>query len=284
MKEKLLRPSVVWLSTFFFLVLQISCAHKGTVPPAEKVRVQFGRMGVASAHFEPEYLLQKRVSKRSREALAKAGHYTGEVARQGPWQYMGEGEPQALFFCLGVLLWLLTLPIAACTGCIVGAEKAQPAVELDAESEAALREAFEEVNIQQVMRDSILWTAREKTNYTFVNLDERGPSSPDEEVDYSPLANEGIATVLEISVLDVGLVGSGKTYPNLVFFISMQIRLIRPVDGEEVYAAIVPHYGEMHKYSLWAADNAKLFRAALHTGSEKLSEEVVELLFIKPRS
>jgi len=282
MQRKLLRPSVVWLSTIFFLVLQISCAHKGTVPPSENVREKLGKMGVASAHFEPEYSLQKRVSKRSREALAKAGQYTGEVALEGP--FLAGGDPHPLALCLGVLLWLITLPIAACAGCIVGAVKAQPAVELDAESEVALREAFEQVNIQQVMKDCILWTAREKTNYTFVNLDERGPSSPDEEVDYSPVADEGIATVLEISVLDVGLVGSSKTHPNLVFFMSLQTRLIRAVDGEEVYAAIVPYYGEMHRYSTWAADNAKLFRTALSTSSEKLSGEVVELLFIKPRS
>ena len=108
MKNKLLRPSVVWLSIIFFLVLQISCAHKGTVPPSENVREKLGKMGVASAHFEPEYSLQKRVSKRSREALAKAAHYTGEVARQGPYV-----DPHPLVFCLGVLLWLITLPIAA---------------------------------------------------------------------------------------------------------------------------------------------------------------------------
>jgi hypothetical protein len=279
MKEKLLRPSVVWLSTIFFLVLQISCAHKGTVPPAEKVREKLGKIGVVSAHFEPEYSLQKRVSKRSREASRKAKQYTQEWYRK---DFMFGDNPVTL--CLGVVIWLIMFPIAACTGCIVGAVKAQPDQELDAETEAALREAFEQVNIQEVVRDCIWLTAIEKTNYTFFNLDERGPSSPDEEVDYSHVADKGIDTVLEISVLDVGLVGSGKTYPNLVFFMSLQTRLIRAVDGEEVYTTIVPYYGEMHTYSLWAADNAKLFRAALSTGSEKLSGEVVELLFIKPRS
>ncbi len=69
MKQKLLRPSVVWLSTIFFLVLQISCVNKGRVPPPENVREKFGKMGVASAHFEPEYLLPKRVSETSGEAL-----------------------------------------------------------------------------------------------------------------------------------------------------------------------------------------------------------------------
>jgi len=279
MKKRLLRPSVVWLSSIFFLVLQISCVNKGRLPQPENVREKLGKMGVALAHFEPEYLLPKRVPTRSEEALATAKQYTGEVARGGP--YIDGGDP--LSACLGVLVWLITLPFAACTGCIVGAVKAEPAEELDEESEVTLREVFEQVNIQQVMRDCILWTATEKTNYSFVNFDERGPSSPDEEVDYSPVADEGIATVLEISVLDVGLVDIAGNSPNLAFFMSLQTRLIRAVDGEEVYTAIVPYYGEMHKDSLWAADNAKLFRAALRTGSEKLSGEVVELLFIRPR-
>jgi len=283
MKKKLLRPTFVWLSTIFFLVLQISCSHKGTVPPSENVREELGKMGVASAHFEPEYSLQKRVSKRSREALVKAGQYTSEVALEGPFQYIGDGS-HPLYICLGVLLWLITFPLAACTGCIVGAVKAQPDKELDPESEAALKDVLEQANLQEFMRDCILRTVRDKTNYTFVSLDERGPSIPDEEVDYTPVANEGIATVLEVSVLDVGLVGNAETYPKLVFSMTLQTRLIRAVDGEEVYTAVVPYKGEMHQYSTWAADNAKLFRAALHTGSEKLSEEVVELLFIKPRS
>ena len=279
MKKRLLRPLVVWLCTIFFLVSQISCVNKGRVPPPENVREKLGKMGVALAHFEPEYLLPKRVSETSGEALQTAKEYTGEVASGGP---VGSGG-DPLSMCLGVLIWLIMLPFAACTGCIVGAVRAKPAVELDAESEVALREAFEQANIQQVMRDCILSSAKEKTNYTLVNLDERGPSSPEEEVDYSPVADEGIDTVLEISVLDVGLVGNSKTYPNLMFFMSMQTRLIRTVDGEELYNAIVPYHGEMHEYSLWAADNAKLFRAALRTGSEKLGGEVVELLFIRPR-
>lgn len=249
------------------------------MPPPENVRENLGKMGVASANFEPEYLLPKRVSETSGEALQTAKEYTGKAARAGP---VGSGG-DPLGMCLGVLIWLITLPFAGCIGCIVGAVKAKPAEELDAESEVALREAFEQANIQQDMRACILWTATEKTNYTFVNLDERGPSSPDEEVDYSPVADEGIATILEISVLDVGLFSNSKIHPNLMFFMSVQTRLIRTVDGEEVYAATVPYYGEMHEYSLWAAENAKLFRAAFRTGSKKLSGEVVELLFVRPR-
>ena len=280
MKQKLLSPSVVWISTIFFLVLQISCVNRGRIPPPENVRENLGKMGVTSAHFEPEYLLPGRIPTRSGEALKTAKHYTGKAGT--PFQYMG-GSGDPLSACLGFLIWLITLPFFACAGCIVGAVKAKPTEELDAESEVALRDVFEQVNIQQITRDCILWTAREKTNYTFVNLDERGPSSPDEEVDYSSLADEGITTVLEISVLDVGLVEISENYPNLAFFMSLQTKLIRAVDGEEVYAAIVPYYGEMHKESLWAADNAKLFRAALHTGSEKVSGEVVELMFIRSK-
>jgi hypothetical protein len=278
MKQKLLRPSVVWLTTIFFLVLQISCVNRGRLPPPENVREKLGKIGVSSAHFEPEYLLPERVGGRSEEALETAGEFTREAARGGPFQYMGDDPVSA---CLGFLVWLITLPFFACAGCIVGAVKAEPAKELDADSAVALREVFEQVNIQQVMRDSILGTATEKTNYTFVNLDERGPSSPDQEVDYAPVSDQGIATVLEISVLDVGLVSSSGIYPNFMFFMSLQTRLIRTADGEEVYNAIVPYHGEMHKDSLWAAENAKLFRAALRTGSEKLSGEVIELLFVR---
>ena len=76
-----------------------------------------------------------------------------------------------------LITWALSF---ACIGCIVGAVQAEPAedLELDADSEEALKNAFEQVNVQEEMRDRILRIARERTNYTFVNLRENKAQAP----------------------------------------------------------------------------------------------------------
>jgi endonuclease YncB( thermonuclease family) len=264
----LIRPKIVWVS-LLVLILQLSCAHRAPRPPREEIRENLGTIGLASGSFHPELSLQKSSSELARESAKGAGKASGAWL----WEAAGTGDPAAC------LVAILTLPCAACVGCIVGAGKAEPAEELDAESEEALKNAFEQVNVQEGIRNHILRFAREKTNYTFVNLGEQGPSTPDEELDYSSVVSEGIDTILEIAALDAGLAGSGEIYPNLQFFMIVRIRLIRPEEGEEVYAATLTYEGSMNVYSLWAENNAQLFGEELWTGSKELSKRIVELLF-----
>lgn len=268
MRKVLVRPRIVWVS-LLFLILQVSCAHKGPQPPSKEVSENLGTIGVASGSFQPELSLQKRTS----ELTAEAAKGAGEVS--GGW--LGgaalSGEPCMFLFAI------LTLPFVACYGCIVGAVEAEPAEELDAESEAALRNAFEQVNIQEETLGRILSLAKERTNYTFVSLEEQGPSSPDEEFDYAFVGNNSIDTFVEIAVLDVGLVGSAEMHPLLQFFMKSRTRLIRATDGKEVFAATVIYKGAMRGYFVWAENNVQYFREELNNGLDKLSERIVELLF-----
>ena len=273
MRKVLVRPKIIWVF-LLVLILQLSCAHKGPQPPREEVRENLGTIGLASGSFQPELSLPKR----TRELAAEASKGAGEASRGWLGEAVGSslrsGDPFEL------LIGILTLPCAACVGCIVGAGKAEPAEELDAESEEALKNAFEQVNVQEEMRDRILRIARERTNYSFVNLREQGPSTPDEELDYSSVVREGIDTVLEISALDAGLASIAGIHRYLQFFMIVRTRLIRAADGEEVYAATLTYNkGSMHSYSMWAENNAQPFGEESSTASEDLSERIVELLF-----
>jgi hypothetical protein len=219
MRRALGRPKIISVLVFL-LILQVSCAHKGPLPPSQKVGRNLGTIGVASGSFPPELSLQKRTS----ELAAESAKGAGEASKVWLGGAAQSGEPFAFVFAI------LTLPCVACVGCITGATKAEPAEELDEESEEALRNAFQQVSIQEEMRGRILSLASERTNYTFVSLEEQGPSNPDEEFDYASVADKDIETFLEIAVLDVGLVGSAEIHPLLQFFMSSRIRLIRAVD------------------------------------------------------
>lgn len=273
MRKVLVRPMIVWV-VFLFPILQLSCAHKEPLPPSSEVRKNLGTIVVVSGCFKPKCSLQKRSTSRNKLASGAA-----KGAGEGALEVLSASSTGGEFgFCLGLAL----APFGACIGCLVGAEKSGSTQKLDAESESALRNAFEQVNFQEITRDRILRTAREKTSYTFVSLGERGPSTPGEEFDYCSLANKGVDTVLEIAVLEAGLVGSGEIYPDLQVFVSSRTRLIRAVDGEELYAAKVTYKGAMQWYSAWAEENGQRFREELNNGCERLSNRVVELLFALP--
>jgi len=285
MRKVLVRPRTVWL-VLLFLILQLSCAqkehlplscaHEEPLPPPAEVRKNLGTIGVASGCFKPECSLQKQksttnVSKLAAGAAKGAGKGAGEVLVAGS----SGGEAG---FCISLVL----APFVACIGCLVGAAKSEATEKSDAKSDAALRNAFEQVKLQEITRDNILRTASKKTSYTFVDLGDQGPRTPDKKFDYSFLASEGIDTVLEIAVLDAGLVGSEEIYPDLQFFMNLRARLIRVGDGERLYGGTLTHKGKRHLYSMWATDNAALLREELKAGCEILSERVVELLFTSP--
>lgn len=269
MRKALLRPRMVW-AVFLFLILQLSCAHKEPLPPSADVRKNLGTIGVASGSFKPECSLQESTSSRSKLVKGAA-----KGAARGAGEVLGAAPAGDYGACIALVL----APFGACIGCLVGAAKSDSTEKLDAESEAAMRNAFEQVNFQEITRSHISRIAGEKTNCTFVSLGEQRPTSPDEEYDYRSVVNEGIDTVLEISVLKAGLAGSGEIYPNLQLFIDLRTRLIRAVDGEELYAATVTYKGPIQSYPAWARDTAVSFNEELENGCEKLSERVVELLF-----
>jgi len=273
MRKVLVRPKIVWV-VFLFLILHVSCAHKEPLPPSAEVRKNLGKIGVASGCFKPKCSLHKSTTSGSKLASGAA-----KGAGNGALEVLGAGSTGGDFgFCIALAL----APFGACIGCLVGAEKSQSTQKLDAESEAALRNAFDQVNFQEVTRDRILRTAGKKTSYTFVNLGEQGPSTPGGKFDYCSVADKGIDTVLEISVLEAGLVGTGEIYPDLQLFMSLRTQLIRAVDGKELYVAELTYKGSMQCYSAWAEENGQRFREELITGCEKLSERTVELLFALP--
>jgi hypothetical protein len=288
MRKVLVRPRTVWL-VFLFLILQLSCAqrerlplssdHEEPLPPPAEVRENLGTIGVASGCFKPECSLEKQksttsVSKLAAGAAKGAGKGAGEVLDAGCVTGARGSE------CIALVL----APFGACIGCLVGAAKSEATEKSDAKSDATLRNAFEQVNLQDITRDNILRIASKKTSYTFVNLGDQGPTTPAKESDYSFLASEGIDTVLEIAVLEAVLVGSEEIYPDLQFFMNLRVRIIRVRDGERLYVGTLTHKGKRYLYSMWAADNAALLREELKAGCEKLSERVVKLLFISPSS
>ena len=94
------------------------------------------------------------------------------------------------------------------------------------------------------------------------------------------MVSQGVDSILEISVLTVGLTGDWDVNPSLAMAITGRTRLIRAQDGTEIHASTLAQNGGMRMFTEWAADDARLFREELDRGLQNLAEEIVREYFL----
>jgi hypothetical protein len=68
-------------------------------------------------------------------------------------------------------------------------------------------------------------------------------------------------TALEIHVRKAGLTGGKGVNPKLALEMDLQVRLFRTADGKDICSYPVHYRTEGRRYTSWAADDARLFRA-----------------------
>ena len=107
-------------------------------------------------------------------------------------------------------------------------------------------------------------------------LTERKPAADHREL--VALREQGVDTVLEITVLSHGLIGKEGVNPPLSVEVALCVRLIRVRDGAELYA-IYPRYdGGCQKFTQWAANNGQPLREEVQHAYQELSGRIMEKL------
>ena len=86
---------------------------------------------------------------------------------------------------------------------------------------------------------------------------------------------------LEIEVLSAALHGNGNLNPSLAVDLEARATLLRGDDGREIYSCPVHYRGAARKFTAWAANDAKLFRAELHHCYGELSGAVIDQLIAR---
>lgn len=261
--------TTIWLF-LVILVLQLGCAHTPASPPevalpllSEEIRAQLGTIGVVSALFAPE--AERHKVKKKWQSGAALGALTGLLAA-------AQGRE------VGALL----SPLLILGGAIHGGATAESTKEIH-ELEVELKSVVAESKTQQAIRDRLMEVAREQTSHRFMLFTEQGPTSPYENVSYPPLETEGIDTILEMSVLTVGLTGQGDRDVPLAFFVTARTRLIRVMDEAEFHTRTWTYTSGTRQLTEWAAENAQPFREEMDRACQNLAEMIVrELLFSSP--
>src|SRR5439155_882974 len=116
---------------------------------------------------------------------------------------------------------------------VYGAVTAESASKIDA-AQAELKSAVMKPDIQMMLRDQVLQIVRDRGSLNFVAVDDQQGSANGERIDYQALASTGIDTVLEVSLLRLGLAGQSGINPPVSLFMTARARLIRTADGAEM--------------------------------------------------
>ena len=235
--------------------------------------------GIVAARFLPEVRLE----------LPGKGRLDGAVRGAGRGFMTGASAPLRIFAegmsgCHGEVCGYLAvgvLAVAAASGSIGavvggvhGAIKAIPAGEAR-EIEEATRE-LATLRIQETMLDRILGDAEDRAGCRFVVLPDPAPPSMDCVVDYRFLAERGIASILEVSILSVGFKGEDwGSDPPLSVFLSVRVRRYLTGDGRMLEEKEFGYQGRQRKFAEWMANGAALTEEEFHRGYAHVSEKVV---------
>ena len=217
----------------FLLLLLPACAHV-SAPPTASDRAAFGKIAVYAPSCDGF-----KFDTPARGALGGLG--TGTVTGIGVGLSASVEDRDAN----GALVLFMLSPLAAIYGGIYGAIASEPAWLVDAYTEA-VQQATGQLDPGRMVRDSLLITALERTEYDIAPLD-TAPQTEDSQPDYRPLSANGVNTVVEARVLFCGLraqknikPGTDMDPPNTLdppmqLTMKTRIRVIRTADGREIY-------------------------------------------------
>lgn len=266
---------LIWLC-IFFLVFPLGCAQTAKQIP----KYELGSVGVVHGNFTPKVILDKP----ARGWLAGAGRGSANWAGKAfAAPFSGGGGRCSGDGCGIAALIILALAVTAATvggiaGGVAGAVKAEPAKKVD-EAESIINEAIAKLKIQETFRDHFVKEAQEKTRGRFTVLEGYGPASIDQKATYGHLANRGIDTIVQISVIRFGLTGKWEINPLLSLEMDVQVKVIQVRDEKELFSEIFHYTGGQQLFSEWCVDNARPLNDEFDLCYRSFSDKIITALF-----
>jgi len=267
------RSPFIFLLAIAFLAGQWGCAHTTPIPDSipvysvfeKSLPVKLGRIGIVSSRTQPEMNFKK-----PKEKLGGAATGAGRGAA-GVGRVMRDVRGE------GAILALPLIAVGAIVGGVVGVFEGESSKKIE-ETETILNEALTELRIQEIMRDLIYEKAKKKALYSLIVVEDMGPTAPDENADYLSLKERKINTVLEVTVLRIGLWGEVGVNPPLAFFMTANAKYIRTDDNHELYDRTFRFEGVSRKFVEWGLNGGEALRKEFDWGCHFLARKIAEEL------
>ena len=262
------------------LLISWGCATPGPQsfrsPLPEETRWQVRSVAVVPATYIPESnfltFAKGRGSGALKGAASEALHGTlymsAEAAKAGPF---------------GALLLPFMAALGAVVGAIVGgiegAVKAVPADEAQ-KVEAAINSAISDLDVQEKLAGRMVSAGLTLKDHQFSLIRGQGPATKDEKPHYRSLKGQNADMALEVNVKSLGFLGGKGADPEIAFFMDVTVRVVRIVDGSEIYLGESSHISRPRRLSEWAQDGAAVLRQEFETSYARLAEQILENLFL----
>jgi hypothetical protein len=97
--------------------------------------------------------------------------------------------------------------------------------------------------------------------------------------DFSDLLLQGVDSVLDIRVGDIGFEYQEGPNPELAFTPEVTLYVLRTIDGAVLHASYLEYRGTERRFTTWASDDAKPFRIELNLAARAFAQSAVEQYF-----
>ena len=245
-------------------------------PLAEAARREFGVVGVlpvamaTNAHWYPP-------GNRPEAFGQVAGKTLDWLAHSVEWKKSFDKDDLAAD---GMTLGFITL--VSLTAGTVGAFAVGVPEEQFRQCDANLRRALKEEPFDAGIQNQIgkLLAKRSLTNVhllpeaSLANIKLHGPKP-----DLSMFAAQGIDSILDIRVSEIGFELESGINPEVAFAPEVGIYLIRVSDGKVQHASYLNYRGKKRPFTAWADKNARPFRAEMTIAERQFARAILEQYF-----
>lgn len=201
---------------------------------------------------------------------AAAGAGAGTV---GVGLYAMTGALEAV---IAPYLAVVAIPVGMAAGALYARQNRAAMSESEvATLEAQVSQSLATLQISSTLARAIAATAAQDTGLRVPVLGDAGPANPDAAPDYRTLARQGVDSVLEVVVTEVGFTGGKAMSLHMV----ANVRVVRTAEGEPSYSRQFVYQSDEYERRLWAHDHAALLGEELQRAHDSLAGSAVEQIF-----
>lgn len=265
------RNKITALILTLCLVIQSGCAP-AVYKPSPQALSNLGNIVVTSSTSQPAIRLEGYSrSKSGSMATSAGGTFLDCMAEVGHGSCSGS-------FCGGAII-LLTAMCAIASGVRGAVEGSKsPTHEKIEASEADIFSVLETSTIQHSLQKAVTNYAAESGHELNV-MDQPLAEFLSEQRDYVSLAQDGIDTVMEVGLSEVGIMGKGLNEPAQMYM-DATVKLISTKDNQVIALQSFIYEGASLFITDWSSNQAKPFTKGLQTGFKTLGQHIYEQLFM----
>ena len=241
------------------------------VVPQTRHQANLGRVAVVAGSRAPDISFKGFVHGKGEAALAGGG-VTFLTCSAG--LASGMGGCAGPFCGAVVILWLGVCGVAGTVGTVVGEVSAPKKKEVRA-AETTMRSALDARVIQETLTHQVIAAAGDDSGLVALTMEREAEGVRD----YRPLADAGIQTVLEVTLVKVGTEGGGINAP-VQLVMRAHVRLVNTPDSREFFSADYDYGGKRLKITEWSADDGQPLLQALQSGYAELGRHIHDNVFM----